>query len=77
MKQPFGAKLARSCFRSMPWTAAIHKKEDAVSALPGLNLSLTIQGEMIDNFAIEDIVVEYIVEWRDREAGQYQVLIPE
>jgi hypothetical protein len=29
MKQPFGAKLARSFMRSTPWIAASHKKEEA------------------------------------------------
>ena len=33
MKQPFGAKLARSYSRSMPWIAANHKKEDDASVL--------------------------------------------
>ena len=31
MKQPFGAKSARSCLRLMPWIAANHKTEVAVS----------------------------------------------
>jgi len=31
MKQPLGAKLARSYLHSMPWIAANHKKEDAAS----------------------------------------------
>ncbi len=34
-------------------------------------------GRCVAHIAGEDIVVEYIVEWRDRDAGQYQVLIPE
>ena len=33
MKQPFGAKRARSCLRSMPWIAANHTKEGAVFML--------------------------------------------
>ena len=32
MKQPFGARPARSCLRSMRWIVANHKKEGAVSA---------------------------------------------
>ena len=35
MKQPFGAKRARSCLRSMPWIAANHMKEGAASMLAG------------------------------------------
>ena len=31
MKQPFGAKRARSCLRSMPWIDANHTKECAAS----------------------------------------------
>ena len=31
MKQPYGARPARSCLRSMPWIVASHKKEGAVS----------------------------------------------
>jgi hypothetical protein len=30
MKQPFGAKLARSCLRSMPWIAANRRKDGPV-----------------------------------------------
>ena len=35
MKQPFGAKLAGSYMRSMPWIAANHKKEgvDSISMI--------------------------------------------
>jgi hypothetical protein len=32
IKQPFGAKPARSCLRLMPWIAANHRIESAVSA---------------------------------------------
>ena len=30
MKQPYGAKLCRSCMRSTPWIAVSHKKDCAV-----------------------------------------------
>jgi hypothetical protein len=34
-------------------------------------------GQCVVRLNGEDVVVEYIVEWRDREAGQFEVLIPE
>ena len=42
MERPFGANLARSSMRSMPWIAANHKKEDdtSVSMLIGRTADL-------------------------------------
>jgi hypothetical protein len=48
MKQPFGAKRARSCLPSMLWIAANHKREGAVFTSAAGNPDLQTDPTTID-----------------------------
>jgi hypothetical protein len=50
MKPPFGATLARFCFRSTPWIAANHRRGGAAS-LVETDKNYWLAGAMIVDFA--------------------------